>query len=278
LHSHALSPARSQLNATASFPHQPEYARALSIPAPSSPSHSVERDEEAHGAQARTPRKQLQQPSPSQASPRHPPPPLLPPISGDDDEHAPSSPSAFTSAAVAAAESHSNHEDAQSSSSSRSPSPPDSPRDDAVPPPRAQARANLLPFLCRRIRSRSRSPSPTPARQLTAFFRFLPQAWTVEFTAPAAGARPPKALVQRLAAAQQVVFACPHRSATPHPPTPPYLPFHPLSQHIILESRQEPTVVISVVQTAIARPPSPRLFARQNILQPRPPGGCCCGR
>ncbi len=153
-HSHASSPARSQLNATAASPHQTEHAHALSIPAPSSPSHSVERDEEAHDAQARTPRKQLQQQPPSQASPRHPPPPLLPPISGDDDEHAPSSPSTFTSAAVAAAESHSIHDGAQSSSSSRSPSPHDSPRDDTVPPPRAQARASLFPFLRRHIRLR----------------------------------------------------------------------------------------------------------------------------
>jgi len=42
----------------------------------------------------------------------------------------------------------------------------------------------------------------------------VPQAWTVEFTAPAPGARPPKALTQRLAAAQQVTILPPN---SPHP-------------------------------------------------------------
>ncbi len=42
------------------------------------------------------------------------------------------------------------------------------------------------------------------------------QAWTVEyrFTAPTPGARPPKALTQRLAAAQQVIILSPN---LPHP-------------------------------------------------------------
>jgi hypothetical protein len=223
LQTHDTSPLRSSFGAQASVP-QTGNTHTLNLPVPLSPSRSVVRDADglAEPAQNTPPRLQQelqQQPlsyrSPSHASPHHDTQPFLPPISVDDDEHTSSSPSAFSGAAAAvsvaddaAAAPHSPHNEPSSPSSSRSPSPHDSPHNNTSPPPRAQASA------CR--------PMPSPARAKFTMFRFaastspdiVPQAWTVEFTAPAPGARPPKALTQRLAAAQQVIILPPN---LPHP-------------------------------------------------------------